>query len=140
MSNFKTVREKIDGLQERTNEDIEILGNRHFGVLTQNGRFAFGPVFFSRDDAEAFMRHLDKPVLDYSMSDLHLAYSKFQSEGTPKDRKLKGDLRELVEKWRNDSDHMDAHSENYKSPEVTELAAEVIDDLADELEGLINDE
>ena len=90
MSNFKTVREKIDGLQERTNEDIEILGNKHFGVLTQNGQFAFGPVFFSREDAEAFMRYLDKPVLDYSMSDLHLAYSKFKSEGTPPDRKLKG--------------------------------------------------
>ena len=90
MSNFKTVREKIDGLQERTNEDIEILGNRHFGVLTQNGQFAFGPVFFSRDDAEAFIAYLDKPVLDYSMSDLHLAYSKFKSEGTPQDRKLKG--------------------------------------------------
>ena len=77
MSNFKTVREKMDRLQERTNEDIEILGNRHFGVLTQNGQFAFGPVFFSRGDAEAFITYLDKPVLDYSMSDLHLAYSKF---------------------------------------------------------------
>ena len=49
-------------------------------------------------------------------------------------------LRELVEKWRNDSDYMDTHRENYKSPEVTELAAEVIDDLSDELEGLINNE
>ena len=52
----------------------------------------------------------------------------------------KGDLRELVEKWRNDSDYMDTHRENYKSPGVTELAAEVIDDLADELEGIITDE
>ena len=47
---------------------------------------------------------------------------------------------QMVKKWRNDSDYMDTHRENYKSPGVTELAAEVIDDLADELEGLINDD